>query len=171
VYYNPAPYYRPHWNPSLFAGYSRPFTFRWSCPLCYKDPCECNQPGFAGQVPYAYTCKFCNRNPCACTADICNVTKSLDPKGISKSLTDMKKDSNQIQDAEFRQKENEEEKEKNTLQDYPSPLLDDETPLKLQNEEEEQQLPETEPKLQRRPILDAPDSNSEPRLRSNVPVT
>ncbi|MDR2754361.1 MAG: hypothetical protein LBC20_01520 [Planctomycetaceae bacterium] len=166
VYYNPAPYYRPHWNPSLFAGYSRPFSFRWSCPLCHKDPCECNRSGFAGQVPYAYTCKFCNRNPCACTSDICNVTKAMDPEGIHKSLADMKKDSNQIQDAEFRSKE--EEEEKNTLQDQSNPLLNDDIPLKLQNEEEQQQ-PETEPKLQRRPILDTPDS--EPPLRSNVPVT
>jgi hypothetical protein len=165
VYYNPAPYYRPHWNPALFAGYARPFSFRWSCPLCHKDPCECDQPGFAGQVPFAYTCKFCNRNPCACTQDICNVTKKMDPKGTSQSLADMRKDSNQIQDAESRQKE----REANRLQDQPSKLLEDELPSRLHNEEKE---PETEPKLQqRRPLLDAPDSNSEPQIRSNIPVT
>jgi hypothetical protein len=44
----------------------------------------------AGQVSYAYTCKFCNRNPCACTAEICNVTKPLDPKGIATALAEMK---------------------------------------------------------------------------------
>ncbi|MDR2117392.1 MAG: hypothetical protein LBP87_13530 [Planctomycetaceae bacterium] len=168
VYYNPAPYYRPHWNPSLFAGYARPFSFRWSCPLCHKNPCECDQPGFAGQVPYAYTCKFCNRNPCACTRDICNVTEKLDPKGTSKSLADMKEKLKPSQNTETRQ---EEEKENDTLQNQnrSGSLFDDNVPLKLQNEEEEQ--PATEPKLQRRPILDVPDSPSEPPLRSDVPVT
>jgi hypothetical protein len=92
VYYNPAPYYRPHWNPSTFVGYARPFTFRYSCPLCFKDPCGCNQPGMAGQVPYAYTCKFCNRNPCACTAEICNVTKPMDPAGVAAALAQMKEE-------------------------------------------------------------------------------
>ena len=90
VYYNPAPYYRPTWNPSLFAGYARPYTFRWSCGLCFRDPCGCNAPGMAGQVPYAYTCKFCNRNPCACTQDICNVTKPMDPIGTANALSAMK---------------------------------------------------------------------------------
>jgi len=89
VYYNPAPYYRPTWNPSTFAGYARPFTFRWSCGLCFRDPCGCDTPGLAGQVSYAYTCKFCNRNPCACTQDICNVTKALDPIGIAQALAEM----------------------------------------------------------------------------------
>ncbi len=99
VYHNPAPYYRPHWNPSTFAGYNRPFSFRWSCEHCHKDPCECNKPGYAGQVSFAYTCKFCNRNPCACTAEICNVTKPLDPEGIAKSLAEMRKESTAVQDA------------------------------------------------------------------------
>ena len=86
VYYNPAPYYRPTWNPSTFAAYQRPFTFRYSCALCFKDPCGCNAPGIAGQISYAYTCKFCNRNPCACTAEICNVTKMLDPRGVAQAI-------------------------------------------------------------------------------------
>ena len=86
VYYNPAPSYRPTWNPSTFAGYARPYTFRYSCALCFRDPCGCNTPGIAGQVTYAFTCKFCNRNPCACTAEICNVTKPMDPVGIAKAL-------------------------------------------------------------------------------------
>ncbi len=121
VYYNPAPYYRPHWNPSLYAGYNRPFSFRWSCPLCFKNPCECNRPGYAGQVPYAYTCKFCNRNPCACTAEICDVTKPLDPAGISKSLADMRRESTQPQHTETREAERSEG------------LLDDKTPETLEN--------------------------------------
>ena len=89
VYYNPAPYYRPTWNPSTFAGYARPYTFRWSCGLCFRDPCGCNAPGMAGQVSFAYTCKFCNRNPCACTTEICNVTKPMDPRGIAEALEKM----------------------------------------------------------------------------------
>ena len=100
VYYNPAPYYRPHWNPAMFAGYARPYTFRWSCPLCFKDPCECNKPGMAGQVPYAYTCKFCNRNPCACAAEICNVTKPMDPAGIAAALAQMKEEAEGLRPAE-----------------------------------------------------------------------
>lgn len=103
VYYNPAPYYRPHWNPSLYAGYARPFSFRWSCPLCYKDPCQCDKPGFAGQVSYAYSCKFCNRNPCACAEDICNVTKELNPKGVGSAMKEERRTSTRIQDAEERQ--------------------------------------------------------------------
>jgi len=95
VYYNPAPYYRPHWNPSTVAAYARPFTFRYSCGLCFRDPCGCNVPGVAGQVSYAYTCKFCNRNPCACTAEICNVTKPLDPKGVAVALAAMKEEAEQ----------------------------------------------------------------------------
>ncbi len=107
VYYNPAPYYRPHWNPSTFAAYKRPFSFRWSCPLCHKDPCECSRPGFAGQVPYAYSCKFCNRNPCTCTAEICNVTKPLDPAGVSKALSEIRRESTQPQNAADRATEQE----------------------------------------------------------------
>ena len=153
VYYNPAPYYRPHWNPSLFAGYARPFSFRWSCPLCYKDPCECTKPGFAGQVPYAYSCKFCNRNPCACTAEICNVTKPLDPQGISKSLADMRKDSTQPQHAEFREAAKEEEK-----------LFDEEAPSNLQQDEPPtgEQRPQNSP-----PILDTPTSGTDSARSSN----
>ena len=90
VYYNPAPYYRPTFNPSLYAGYARPFTFRYSCALCFRDPCGCDTPGLAGQISYAYTCKFCNRNPCACAQDICDVTKPMDPVGIAGALADMK---------------------------------------------------------------------------------
>jgi hypothetical protein len=92
VYYNPAPYYRPTWNPSTFAGYARPYTFRWSCPLCFQDPCGCDRPGMAGQVPYAYTCKFCRRNPCACTVEICDVNKPMDPIGISSALSEMREE-------------------------------------------------------------------------------
>ena len=94
VYYNPAPYYRPTWNPSLYAGYARPFTFRWSCALCYKNPCECDSPGLAGQISYAFACKFCNRNPCACAQDICDVNKPMDPAGIAHALTEMKEAAN-----------------------------------------------------------------------------
>ncbi|MDR3232643.1 MAG: hypothetical protein LBT46_03070 [Planctomycetaceae bacterium] len=93
VYYNPAPYYRPTWNPSIYTGYARPFTFRWFCEHCRKDPCVCDKPGLAGQVSYGYACKFCNRNPCACAQDICDSNKPMDPKGISKALSEMKKDS------------------------------------------------------------------------------
>ena len=92
VYYNPAPFYRPTWNPSTFAAYNRPFTFRWSCGLCFRDPCGCNAPGIAGQVSYAFSCKFCNRNPCACTQEICNVTSALDPRGIAQALEVMREE-------------------------------------------------------------------------------
>jgi len=97
VYYNPAPYYRPTWNPSTFAGYARPFTFRYSCPLCFRDPCGCDRPGMAGQVPYAYTCNFCKRNPCACTVEICDVTKLMDPIGVAQALTEMNADRERAQ--------------------------------------------------------------------------
>ena len=90
VYYNPAPYYRPTWNPATFVGYNRPFQMRYSCELCFKDPCECNVPGMAGQVSYAFACKFCNRKPCACVPDICNVNAPMDPKGITAALMTMK---------------------------------------------------------------------------------
>ncbi|MDR0521168.1 MAG: hypothetical protein LBH00_04865 [Planctomycetaceae bacterium] len=90
VYYNPAPYYRPTWNPSILAGYARPYTFRWTCPLCNKETCTCDAPGLAGQVPFAYACKFCNRNPCACAQNICDVTKPMDPKGVASALDKMK---------------------------------------------------------------------------------
>ena len=93
IYYNPAPYARPTWNPSTFVGYNRPFQMRWSCSLCHRDPCGCNTPGMAGQVSYAFACKFCNRNPCACTAEICNVNKPLDPKGTALALEKMREES------------------------------------------------------------------------------
>ena len=86
VYYNPAPYYRPTWNPSMFVAYARPFTFRYTCALCFRDPCGCDAPGIAGQISYAFACKFCNRNACACAAEICNVPKAMDPKGIAVAL-------------------------------------------------------------------------------------
>ena len=92
VYYNPAPYYRPTSNPSTYAGYARPYTFRWSCPLCFRNPCGCDRPGMAGQVPFAYTCKFCRRNPCACTTEICDVNKPMDPAGIAAALATMKEE-------------------------------------------------------------------------------
>jgi hypothetical protein len=137
VYYNPAPYYRPHWNPSLFTGYARPYSFRWSCPLCYKNPCECDKPGFAGQVSYAYACKFCGRNPCACAQDICNVNKELNPKGVRSSLADENKTSTRIQDAEMREKNKAAEKAKRSSplsdadDDDKPELLDDAKPEKL----------------------------------------
>ncbi|MDR2172142.1 MAG: hypothetical protein LBP59_18510 [Planctomycetaceae bacterium] len=81
VYYNPAPYYRPYWNPSLYAGYARPYTFRYTCPVCSDGVCKCDQPPFAGQVPFAYTCKFCNRNPCACAENICDANAEMKPSG------------------------------------------------------------------------------------------
>ena len=90
VYYNPAPAYRPTWNPATFLAHARPYTFRWSCPLCFRDPCGCEQPGMAGQVPYVYTCKYCNRFPCACVQDICNVNKLMDPKGTANALADIR---------------------------------------------------------------------------------
>ena len=92
IYYNPAPYVRPTWNPSMSLGYARPFTYRYTCPLCFRDPCGCDTPGLAGQVPYAFACKFCNRNPCACAAEICNVNKAMDPVGIATALAEMKKE-------------------------------------------------------------------------------
>ena len=90
VYYNPAPYVRPTWNPSMFMAHARPFAHRWTCALCFRDPCGCDTPGLAGQIPYAYACKICNRNPCACAAEICNVNEALDPIGIATALAEMK---------------------------------------------------------------------------------
>jgi len=146
VYYNPAPYYRPHWNPSLFTGYARPFAFRWSCELCVKDPCDCAKPPYAGQVSYAYSCKFCNRNPCACAADICNVTKPLDPEGIAKSLADENQASTRIQDTH----RNREQRENNSggLRD----AEDDDVPTNLRGTDSP-----TTPRP--RPPLDAPEDN------------
>lgn len=170
VYYNPAPYYRPTWNPSLLAGYARPYTFRWSCPLCFKDPCECDTPGLAGQVPYAYTCKFCNRNPCACAQDICNVTKPLDPQGIATALTQMRAEAEAGGSAQPVE-----------IQDSAAPLpSSSETPssgiqvdelLNDAPDEPEQNVePNAEPTtpVRSRPALDAPVPATQPSAESNT---
>ena len=163
VYYNPAPYYRPTWNPSTFAGYARPYTFRWSCPLCFRDPCGCDKPGMAGQVPYAYACKFCNRNPCACVTEICDVNKLMDPIGTAKALADMKEEAEggakpvEIQDTSS----------SSGTSSEPSPsggtgvndLFDDESPVFEPN----QQPPPT-----RRPSLDAPTPGTLPSAGSTT---
>ncbi len=128
VYYNPAPYYRPTWNPSLFIGYSRPYVHRWSCALCFKDPCDCDKPGFSGQVSFAYACKNCNRNPCACTQDICNVNKAMDPAGVAKGLSDMKKDSTAVNDRD--------ERETGPETNAETPLLDDSQPVEILQRQE-----------------------------------
>ncbi|MDR2761585.1 MAG: hypothetical protein LBB88_03180 [Planctomycetaceae bacterium] len=102
VYYNPAPYYRHYWNPSLYTGYARPYTFRYTCPVCDGETCKCNRPPFAGQVPFAYTCKFCNRNPCACAEDICDANAEMNPSGRKTSIESSRSESTRIQDAELR---------------------------------------------------------------------
>ncbi|MDR1922866.1 MAG: hypothetical protein LBQ66_00710 [Planctomycetaceae bacterium] len=102
VYYNPAPYYRHYWNPSLYTGYARPYSFRYTCPVCYQKPCKCDRPPFAGQVPFAYTCKFCNRNPCACAEDICDANSEMQPGGRSNALKAAREQSTRIQDADAR---------------------------------------------------------------------
>jgi hypothetical protein len=89
IYYNPAPYYRPTWNPSMFAGYERPFTMRWTCEEVYD-----NSGTQFPQVVYGYSCKFCGRNPCACPADICNVNYPMNPKETSRALANMKAEAN-----------------------------------------------------------------------------
>ena len=147
VYYNPAPYYRPHWNPSLFTGYARPFTFRWSCELCAKDPCGCAKPPYAGQVSYAFSCKFCTRNPCACAADICNVTKPLDPEGIAKSLADEREASTRVQDTH----QGRERRQQDPLTDVED---DDSQPMRLRNSDE---VPRPHPRL------DVPEDNRAPQ--------
>jgi hypothetical protein len=106
VYYNPAPYYRPYWNPSLYAGYARPYTFRYTCPVCSEGICRCDKPPFAGQVPFAYACKFCNRNPCACAEDICDKNAEMQPSGRSNALENARSKSTRIQDAELRNQKN-----------------------------------------------------------------
>ena len=146
VYYNPAPYYRPHWNPSLFTGYARPFTFRWSCELCVKDPCDCAKAPYAGQVSFAFSCKFCNRNPCACASDICNVTKPLNPEGIAKSLADENEASTRIQDTH----RNQEQRGRTPLRD----VEDDDVPIRLRDADEAPRTP---------PSLDAPEDNAPPQ--------
>jgi hypothetical protein len=151
IYYNPAPYYRPHWNPSIFAGYARPFTFRWSCELCHKDPCDCAKSPYAGQVSYAFSCKFCNRNPCACAQDICNVTKPLDPEGTAKSLADQNEGSTRVQDTH----RNKDRRDQQSLRD----ASDDETPMNLRDTDEES----TEPEQKSPPKLDAPEGNKPPQ--------
>ncbi|MDR1478370.1 MAG: hypothetical protein LBJ00_05455 [Planctomycetaceae bacterium] len=105
VYYNPAPYYRPYWNPSLYTGYARPYTFRYTCPVCSDGVCKCDKPPFAGQVPFAYACKFCNRNPCACAEDICDANAEMEPTGRSNALGVARSKSTRIQDAEERGQE------------------------------------------------------------------
>jgi len=102
VYYNPAPYYRPTFNPSMFTAYARPYVHRYSCALCFRDPCGCDTPGLAGQISYAFACKFCNRNPCACAAEICDVNKLLDPKGTSAALAAEKEATGRPQPVEIR---------------------------------------------------------------------
>lgn len=106
VYYNPAPYYRPYWNPSLYAGYARPYTFRYTCPVCSEGICRCDKPPFAGQVPFAYACKFCNRNPCACAEDICDKNAEMQPSGRSNALGIARSKSTRIQDADLRNRAN-----------------------------------------------------------------
>ena len=86
VYYNPAPYVRPTFNPAMFQAFARPYVHRWTCALCFRDPCGCNVPGVAGQVSFAFACKFCNRNPCACAAEICNANREMDPIGVATAL-------------------------------------------------------------------------------------
>ncbi|MDR2641738.1 MAG: hypothetical protein LBC74_02970 [Planctomycetaceae bacterium] len=104
VYYNPAPYYRPYWNPSLYTGYARPYTFRYTCPVCSDGVCKCDKPPFAGQVPFAYTCKFCNRNPCACAADICDANAEMQPSRRQVAIDAARAKSTRIQDADARSK-------------------------------------------------------------------
>jgi hypothetical protein len=162
VYYNPAPYYRPTWNPSMFAGYGRPYTFRWSCPTCYKDPCDCTKPGLAGQVPYAFTCKFCKRNPCACAGKICDVTKPLDPEGISQSLASMNAKPDQTKPVEIRPTASGTGSEP-AAPSQEKPLLDDESPTDLRETDSTTPAPPTEsapPRTRMPQLLDAPDPDA-----------
>ncbi|HBT76093.1 MAG TPA: hypothetical protein DEB39_04025 [Planctomycetaceae bacterium] len=94
IYYNPAPYYRPTWNPAMWGGYMRPFTFRWTCEYCHYEECQCLTGPRRGQTVYGYNCKFCGRNPCACGWDICNVNKNMDPAGTSQALKKAAEDAN-----------------------------------------------------------------------------
>ena len=89
IYYNPAPYYRPTWNPSMFGAYQRPFTFRWTCEEVYD-----NSGTQFPQVVYGYSCKFCGRNADACPGDICNANHAMNPKSVRQALDKMRDDSN-----------------------------------------------------------------------------
>ncbi len=95
IYYNPAPYYRPTWNPAMFGGYMRPFTFRWVCEYCHYEECQCVTGPRAGQTVYGYNCKVCGRNPCACAFDICKVNKDMKPDDIRQGLQKMAEDAAQ----------------------------------------------------------------------------
>lgn len=90
IYYNPAPYYRPTWNPAMFGGYQRPFTFRWTSDYAHYDPNQDTTGARAGQVAFGYNCKFCGRTPCACVADICDVNKPMKPDDIKKAIQNLK---------------------------------------------------------------------------------
>ncbi|MDR1485303.1 MAG: hypothetical protein LBT09_10825 [Planctomycetaceae bacterium] len=125
VYYNPAPYYRPYWNPSLYTGYARPYTFRYTCPVCSDGVCKCNKPPFAGQVPFAYACKFCNRNPCACAEDICDANEEMQPSGRSIALDAARAKSTRIQDADIRSQNEANNPNTNTDKNNNQPTPDD----------------------------------------------
>lgn len=92
IYYNPAPYYRPTWNPAMFGGYMRPFTFRWVCEYCHFDVCQCNTGPRGGQTSFGYQCVYCKRNPCACPPCICDVTHEMDVKGKRAALEKAERD-------------------------------------------------------------------------------
>ncbi|MGL4593441.1 MAG: hypothetical protein ACRCUY_01790 [Thermoguttaceae bacterium] len=175
IYYNPAPYYRPTWNPSTFVGYARPYTFRWSCPLCYKNPCQCDKPGFAGQVPFAYSCKFCNRNPCACAEDICDVTKPMEPRGRSKAITEMRGESSAVSSRANRSSQEVSPQTSSREERSPGSALRDEDesiPSQLRNQDAIQDAPnstnpsttpaDTPRRERRRPLvpLDSPPDTS-----------
>ena len=159
VYYNPAPYYRPTWNPSLFAGYARPYTHRWSCALCFKDPCICDTPGLAGQISYAFTCKFCNRNPCACAAEICDVTKPMDPRGVAQALADMKEGTGGVQPMEIPETTSLPQSPTSGASDSDAPPIGGGTRVDILFDDGSPVIPEdtpTPPTSQPRPILEVP---------------
>lgn len=164
VYYNPAPYYRPTWNPSIYTGYARPFTFRWFCENCHKDPCVCNTPGIAGQVSYGYACKFCHRNPCACATEICNSNKEMDPVGIAQSLKDMREDAI-VKPTELGSQDSAAAKPAASAGSQNSngtgSLYDDESPTDTSKEQPDNK---TKPK----PQLDAPTPTSTPATSGTV---
>ncbi|MGL4942603.1 MAG: hypothetical protein ACRC46_05365 [Thermoguttaceae bacterium] len=89
VYYNPAPYYKPTWNPAMWGAYQRPTTFRWTCDYCRAEECQCTTGPRAGQVSYAYACKFCLRSPCACPAEICDANKEMRPAQTKAALSQL----------------------------------------------------------------------------------
>lgn len=117
IYYNPAPHYKETSNPSLYGGFQRPFTHRYTCDRCRNYPCDCNAQGYAGQVAYAYACKFCNRNPCACAAEICNSNMPLNPTAVTAQLNKLKEEAKPV----LPDDEEEAEEGMNTFQ----PLSDD----------------------------------------------